>query len=258
VAFLKNTNVLPPVSGRTIRLDTVDSTNNYAMHMIDAATAAHGDVVLAGSQTGGKGQRSKSWYDTPGESLLMSVIVAPDVPLTVQPGFLAAAAVAVAEVIAQYVSFGKTAIKWPNDILIEDKKAVGILIENVVHGMEWQWAVVGIGINVGQQSFPEDLPHATSLRMHMDEAPQVEALAAEVADAVLSACSALKGHSVETILQAYNERLYQRHQLQAFRWGYDIIVRRVLEVDSGGRLAVRNQDGDVEHLAHGSVEWIWE
>lgn len=227
------------------------------MRLIDAAKAEHGDVVLAASQAGGKGQRGKSWLDVPGESLLMSVIVAPKVPLTAQPAFLAAVAVAVSDVISHYVPFSKTTIKWPNDILIEDKKAVGILIENVVRGMEWQWAVIGIGVNVGQQTFPEGLPHATSLRMHTSRIPDIAHLAEEMRRAICNACEALKQQGADEILEAYNERLHQRNQLQIFRWGYDVIVRRVLHVDSHGRLWVRNQDGDVEQLAHGTVEWIW-
>src|SRR4051812_3972477 len=98
-----------------IRLDTVDSTNNYAMRLINAASAVHGDVVLAAEQSLGKGQRGKTWYHTAGESVMLSLIVAPGVPLSAQPVFLAAAAVAVANVIDGYLPFSKTAIKWPND-----------------------------------------------------------------------------------------------------------------------------------------------
>src|ERR1043165_3882702 len=218
-----------------IRLDTVDSTNNYAMRLIDAASAGHGDVILAAEQSLGKGQRGKSWYHTPGESLMLSLIIAPNMPLSAQPVFLAAAAVAIADVINGHLPFSKTAIKWPNDILIRDKKAVGILIENVVHGSEWQWAIIGIGVNVGQQAFPDNLPNATSLQMQTEQIPSLSTLAAEIADAVVDACAAITEENAPCILAAYNDRLYQRNQLQAFRWGYDMIVRRVLGVEAGGR-----------------------
>jgi BirA family biotin operon repressor/biotin-[acetyl-CoA-carboxylase] ligase len=240
-----------------IRLDTVDSTNNYAMRRIEAATAEHGDLVLAERQTVGKGQRGKFWYDRPGESLLMSLIIAPGVTLEDQPAFLAAISVAVCDVIARHTPAGKTAIKWPNDILVGDKKAVGILIENVVRGMNWQWSVVGIGVNVGQISFPDELPRATSLKIENERVPEIETLAQELAAAVLCACALMPGQSAEKLLEAYNERLYQRGRLQAFHSGHDVIVRRVLDVDYAGKLRVLNLDGNVEHLTHGSVEWIW-
>jgi BirA family biotin operon repressor/biotin-[acetyl-CoA-carboxylase] ligase len=258
VASLKNTNVLPPVSGRTIRLDTVDSTNNYAMHHIDAGTAEHGDVILAIEQTMGRGQRGKSWYNTVGESLCMSVIVAPEVGLDAQPSFLAATTVAVSRVLEQYLPAVKTAIKWPNDILIGDKKAVGILIENVVRGSVWQWAVIGIGINVGQETFPENLPYATSLRMQGGAVDSIDELATGIAGAVVQACGALPAQTGAEVFDAYNERLYQKDRLQTFRWGYDVIVRRVLEVDVTGKLRVRNQDGGIDLLNHGAAEWIWK
>lgn len=258
MAFIKNTNVLPPVSGRTIRLDTVDSTNNYAMQHIDAGAAEHGDVILAIEQTAGKGQRGKSWYNTVGESLCMSIIVAPELGLEAQPSFLAASTVAIAEVLERYLPSVKTAIKWPNDILIGDKKAVGILIENVVRGSSWQWAVIGIGINVGQKTFPENLPHATSLHKEGGAVASIDELAAAISESVLQACGSLPEQTGSVAFQAYNDRLYKKDQLQTFRWGYDIIVRRVLEVDPTGRLKVRNQDGATDLLAHGAAEWIWK
>jgi BirA family biotin operon repressor/biotin-[acetyl-CoA-carboxylase] ligase len=228
------------------------------MRHIDAGAAEHGDVILAIEQTAGKGQRGRSWHNTVGESLCMSLIVAPEVGLDLQPSFLAATTVAISEVLERYLPAVKTAIKWPNDILIADKKAVGILIENVVRGTSWQWAVIGIGINVGQQTFPEDLPHATSLHREGGAVDSIDEMAEGIAEAVLQACSALPEQTAPEIFEAYNDRLYQKDQLQAFRWGYDIIVRRVLEVDPSGRLKVRNQDGDIDLLPHGAAEWIWK
>lgn len=240
-----------------IRLDTVDSTNNYAMQAIDAATADHGDIVLAAQQTGGKGQRGKVWYDTPGESLLMSLVIRPGIALDMQPAFLATTVVAIADALGQYLPFGRPCIKWPNDLLIGDKKAGGILIENVVRSAQWDWAVIGIGINVGQLAFPDGLPHATSLTMAGATVPAIDTIAIEIADAVVQVCAALPEQNADDIFDTYNNYLYQRDKLQAFRWGYDVIVRRVLDVAPSGKLRVRNQDGAVEELSHGTVEWIW-
>jgi BirA family biotin operon repressor/biotin-[acetyl-CoA-carboxylase] ligase len=228
------------------------------MRHIDAGSAEPGDVILAIEQTAGKGQRGKSWYNTVGESICMSLIVAPEVGLDAQPSFLAVTTVAIAGVLEHYLPSVKTAIKWPNDILIGDKKAVGILIENVVRGSSWQWAVIGIGINVGQEAFPENLPHATSLRMEGGEVSSIDELAANIAEAVQQACTSLPEQTGPEVFEAYNDRLYKKDQLQTFRYGYDIIVRRVLEVDPTGRLKVRNQDGDIDLLAHGAAEWIWK
>jgi BirA family transcriptional regulator, biotin operon repressor / biotin---[acetyl-CoA-carboxylase] ligase len=179
VAFLKNTNILLPVSGQLIHFDVLDSSNNYAMQRINEASAVHGDIILTDRQIAGKGQRGKSWLDTPGESLLMSLIVAPGFELSEQAPFLAAVALGVYEAVRGHIPHRCPGIKWPNDILIGDKKAAGILIENVVRGSSWQWAVIGIGINLAQRSFPKDLPNATSLQLEGGQVPPVNTLAEE-------------------------------------------------------------------------------
>jgi BirA family biotin operon repressor/biotin-[acetyl-CoA-carboxylase] ligase len=258
VALFKNTNVSTPLSPKTIRLATVDSTNNYAMRQIDAASAAHGDLVLADRQEAGKGQRGKTWLDSPGECLLMSLILAPGMALSEQPVFLAAVALGVLDTIRALLPAGvPCSIKWPNDILIADKKAVGILIENVVRGSQWQWAVVGIGANLGQQSFPNSLPNATSLHLQGAALPSPEELASEISRSVLARTAQLAQQGAALIWEAYNRNLYKRGELQSFRYGYDQIVRRVLDVDENGYLRVRNLDGDIQHFNHGNAEWIW-
>lgn len=236
----------------------MDSTNNYAMRRIDAASAAHGDLVLAERQEAGKGQRGKTWLDTPGESLLMSLILAPALPLSEQASFLAAVALGVLEAIRALLPPGTPSfIKWPNDILIADKKAVGILIENVVHGNEWQWAVAGIGVNLGQQAFPDSLPNATSLRLQGAIPLLPDELAPRIAECVLSQLAMLSAQGAHAVWQQYNEHLYKRGELQIFRYGYDQIVRRVLGVDQSGRLEVRNLDNDLQFFNHGKAEWVW-
>ncbi len=239
-----------------IRLDTVDSTNNYAMQRIEAGLAAHGEAVLATRQTSGKGQRGKSWQDAPGESLLMSIILMPGVDLGAQPLFLAAVAVAVAEVVQRQVPAQEVTIKWPNDILIADKKAAGILIENVVRGATWQWAVVGIGLNVGQANFSDELPHATSLRLTGGEAIDLERLAGELADAVTEAISQLPGVEA-TVLERYNEMLHRRGERRSFLIGTAGRQLKILGMNAAGMLLLEDASGRIEQYAHGSVEWIW-
>lgn len=215
-------------------------------------------MVLAMSQEAGKGQRGRSWIDSPGESLLMSLILAPGLALSEQPAFLAAIALGVLETVKRLLPDDMPcSIKWPNDIVIADKKAVGILIENVVRGSHWQWAVVGIGANLGQRSFPDSLPNATSLHLQGAEPPQPELLASEISRSVLARTEQLVQEGAAAIWEAYNSSLYKRGELQRFRYGYDHIVRRVLDVDDSGRLRVRNLDGDIQHFNHGNAEWIW-
>src|SRR5690606_23377330 len=140
-------------------------TNNYAMQLIDADTAQPGLTVTAGEQTHGKGQRGRVWEAATGDNVLMSIVLAPGQVVDRQFAFLTAVAVAVADTLLDVYEHWDVRIKWPNDIIVNDKKAGGILIENVLKGGVWAYSVVGLGLNVLQYEFPPSLPHAISLRM---------------------------------------------------------------------------------------------
>jgi BirA family transcriptional regulator, biotin operon repressor / biotin---[acetyl-CoA-carboxylase] ligase len=116
-------------------------------------------VLLALQQTAGRGRRGAAWFSPAGESLAFSILVKPREPKALWPRLALAAGLAVAEAVE---SFGIAAgIKWPNDIWIRNRKVAGILVEA---GSDF--AIVGIGLNVGTESFPDEVVEtATSLRM---------------------------------------------------------------------------------------------
>ena len=144
---------LNPIGTPFIELHTVDSTNNYAMGLVHAGMAQHGTAVFAHEQTKGRGQRNKAWVSEPGANIALSVIFQPPAFSTSQL-FMISKLVATA-VLNFFNSYATTdtSIKWPNDIYWRDRKAGGILIENMVNGSTWNWAVVGIGININQVNF---------------------------------------------------------------------------------------------------------
>lgn len=254
MAISKITQLSEPLLPKTIHLATVDSTNNYAMRLIDAASAVHGDLIWADRQEAGRGQRGKSWIDQDGQSLLMSLIVAPGLTLSEQPCFLAAVALAVLNWLRTVLPPGTAcAIKWPNDILIEDKKTVGILIENVVHGHEWQWAIVGIGVNLGQRSFPEDLPRATSLWLNGSGLTSPEQAASELKEFLLQQLPLRPAE----VWAAYNRSLFRRDEWQLFHCNGEESMMRIQAVDVDGRLCVQQESGILERFHHGSIDWVW-
>src|SRR5215210_6618050 len=135
-------------------LPSVDSTNNYAMAQVHAGLARHGFVYSTLQQTAGKGQRGKTWSTDSGSNITLSVVLEPS-GLNYAKQFFLSAAVALACLDFTRIYAGeKTKIKWPNDIYWSDRKAGGILIENVLKGEEWKHSIVGIGININQTLFP--------------------------------------------------------------------------------------------------------
>jgi BirA family biotin operon repressor/biotin-[acetyl-CoA-carboxylase] ligase len=153
-----------------IELPLVDSTNIYAMAQIKDGLAKSGSCYRADFQTHGKGQHGRVWESTKGQNLLCTYILelkqldslkkwSP----THQIGFSAAIALGIRSFFDGHTN-GDTKIKRPNDIYWRDRKAGGILIENLVRGTEWTWSVVGIGININQTVFSPDAPNPVSLK----------------------------------------------------------------------------------------------
>jgi BirA family biotin operon repressor/biotin-[acetyl-CoA-carboxylase] ligase len=160
------------------RLDVVDSTQSTLARLARAG-APDGTVVTARHQTGGRGRRGRAWWDAPGESLLLSVLLRPAVPARHVSQLSLVAALAVTDALA--VAAGVTGrIRWPNDVLVGGSKISGIL-PDAVCGIDGrvEHAILGIGINLDQRSFPPALAgQATSLRLltgHTHDPARVEA-----------------------------------------------------------------------------------
>ena len=153
-----------------IELSTIDSTNIYAMAQIKAGLAKSGSCYTADFQTNGKGQHGRVWESSKGQNLLCSYILELNTLDTLknwtpadQIGFSAAIALGIRAFFDAHTN-GDTKIKRPNDIYWRDRKAGGILIENLLKGTEWTWAVVGIGININQTVFSPEAPNPVSLK----------------------------------------------------------------------------------------------
>lgn len=142
-----------------IELSTIDSTNIYAMDQIKLGLAKSGSCYTADFQTNGKGQHGRVWESSKGQNLLCSYILELNTldalknwTPTDQIGFSAAIALGARAFFAAFAG-SETKIKKPNDIYFSDRKAGGILVENLVRGKEWTWTVIGIGMNINQSSF---------------------------------------------------------------------------------------------------------
>lgn len=160
--------------------DVIGSTNTTAMQMAEEG-APHGTLVVADRQDSGKGRRGRSWVMPAGIAIAMSIVLKPE---ELQPGnapmLTLVSALAVVRAIEEQTGL-KAAIKWPNDIVLDGKKVCGILTEMSTQIDYINHIVVGIGINVHNEQFPEELSdRATSLFLasgrHHSRAALVEAV----------------------------------------------------------------------------------
>jgi BirA family biotin operon repressor/biotin-[acetyl-CoA-carboxylase] ligase len=152
-----------------IRLHAVDSTQRAAFELAENG-APDRTVVVADTQTAGRGRYGRGWHDEPGESLLTSIVVRPRLAVRDLPKLSLASAVAVAEAIVTVTGLS-VRLKWPNDVLVNGRKLAGILLESRI--VAEPIVVVGIGINLGQRTFPAALA-LTATSVHLEGGPAIE------------------------------------------------------------------------------------
>ncbi len=217
-------------------LDSVDSTNNYAMAKIHAGMAKHGMAWFAYDQQAGKGQFGKNWESKAGQNITLSIAITPAAVFSRnQFYFNAVVAIACLEFFKKYAG-DETSIKWPNDIYWRDRKAGGILIENKIMGKSWKWAVIGIGININQVSFSKNLENAVSLKQITGETFDPVLLAKELTELVLTGINMVSIIHLPAILLKYNEQLYKKDQKVFLKKDNVVFETCIKEVNGSGQL----------------------
>jgi BirA family biotin operon repressor/biotin-[acetyl-CoA-carboxylase] ligase len=235
----------------------VDSTNRLARDLAIAG-AAEGTLVVAESQTGGRGRKGRIWFSPAGEGIYVSLILRPRFQPAEAPKMTLLTGVALAETLVPVVSTRVT-IKWPNDVLVAGKKVAGILIEIATEIDAINYMIVGVGLNVNTPAghFPSDLrKRATSLAVET-------------------------GHPIAraAILGAFLER-FERYYDLVGREGFSPVIRRwralsdmtgrpvrvhsfgrsvegtIAGIDDDGVLLLTGADGAVERVISGDVEFL--
>jgi len=234
----------------------VGSTNDAAKELAEEG-ALHGEVVVAETQTAGRGRRGRFWASPPGKNLYLSVVLRPELPPSRAPELTLLASVALCEAVRR-TGVASAAIKWPNDVLAGGRKLAGILTEMAAEPELVQWVVLGIGVNVNavREDFPDDLRDvATSLALERG-APAPRAL---FAAAVLTGLEAwLDRHAAEgfaPVRAAWRELSDTLGRDVRVRAAGEELVGRAEDVDAQGALLVRTAAG-LERVLAGDVELL--
>ena len=146
--------------------NNIDSTNSYLQNLLDKGEDVADNVVVTDFQTSGKGQGKNVWQSEDGKNLLFSIALDMSF-LKAEDQFLLTQMVSVAmiNVLKNYLPEENLFIKWPNDIYFNNKKIAGILIKNEIKGIMLGTSIIGIGLNVNQTTFDENLPNPISMKM---------------------------------------------------------------------------------------------
>lgn len=184
---------------KLIKLDAIDSTNDFLKELLIKNNPENFTVVSAESQTKGKGQMGAVWTSETGKNLTFSVLFKGS-GTGVQHIFSLNIAVATAIVsVLENYEIPNLSIKWPNDIMADSKKVGGILIENIIKSSDQVNSIIGVGLNVNQHNF-QGLPKASSLSLATNTEFDKDRLLVEIVEEIKKSVANLPDTLVEDVL----------------------------------------------------------
>lgn len=220
--------------------DSIGSTNDEALAWA-AGEARDFSLVIADEQTQGRGRLDRKWFTPKGSAIAMSLILRPTAPM--RPHLSRTVGLAALSIIDACLKLGLSPkIKWPNDILLNGKKAAGILIETVWAGDEADTLVIGMGVNISKLSVPpvDALQfQATSLEDELGhEPPAREEMVRDILSGTLKWRDQIGS---DELIKAWEERLAFRGEQVQIRGGGEESAHGILEgLESDGSLRLRN------------------
>ncbi|MGI6705046.1 MAG: biotin--[acetyl-CoA-carboxylase] ligase [Clostridia bacterium] len=233
----------------------IDSTNKKAKELAIKGKP-NGTLIIAEEQTKGRGRLGREWLSPFGTGIWMSILLRPDIHPWDAPRMTLLSAAAVARSI-EGVTKLKTGIKWPNDIIVGQKKVCGILTEMNGELDQLHWIVIGIGINVNgeQKDFPEELHGtASSLKIELGRPVDRAMLLRRICTEMESYLDEfLKSRDFSPVIQECRRRSVTIGKMVRVTGSHDDWVGKAEDIDLDGSLLVRRADGTLERVLSGDV-----
>jgi len=243
---------MPKVSHKIIRYSELPSTNDKCMELSKGGQLEPYTIILTENQTNGKGQNGNKWYTKKGLNLTFSLYI-PHNKLKVENQFCLNKAIAIGlnKSISQLLN-KESKIKWPNDILVDDEKISGILIENIIHGQHLSKSIVGIGINVNQTEFSMEYGNPTSLFLQTGQKHILDEVLNIVTTNLMIQIEKLHTKDFNAINNSYNAFLYKKDEVCSFKTPQGMLKAKVEKVNDQGALVVSNSSG-IYTKKHGEI-----
>lgn len=243
--------------GKTLHhFQTLDSTNSKAYELAFHG-AEEGEVVITESQTKGRGRLERSWYSPPFLNLYLSVILRPKIPPQQASLLTLLAAIATADAIKQ-VSGLSPLIKWPNDVLLRDRKVAGLLNEIHSEMDRIHFVILGIGVNLNmeEKDFPKEIQStATSLRMEIGRPISRKEFLQSLLSELEAWYTIFIKQGGQIILNAWRERAQIKgREVRVSSFG-ETLLGRAVDIDSDGALILETENGSQRRVLAGDLEY---
>ena len=237
---------------KIIKLDAIDSTNSFLKKKMNNQEIDDFTIVYSQNQFQGRGRTTKEWISEPNKNIAFSLFKRfKKSELRHLFHLNVIASISILELLKKY-NVRDASVKWPNDIMVKNKKISGILIENVIKKNNLINSVIGIGINVNQEKFP-DLMCATSIINETRISVEIDSLATDLTKIISSNFKFLELNS-NFYLDQYNNKLYNKKQTVVFKNNIGKKkVGKIVKVDLSGNLTIMNEKGKIEYFKQNEI-----
>lgn len=239
-------------------VDQVDSTNLEAMRLIREVAVTIPAVIVAGEQLSGRGHGNSSWESEAKKNLCLSLIIKPEfIKASEQFLLTKITSLAVMKLVSKYIPAESIRIKWPNDLYAGDKKMAGMLIQNVVKGHLLDHCIIGVGLNVNQQTFVSDAPNPVSIIHYHAEELNLESLLDEFLHIFSYYYDAAHSKMMQQRLHdAYLKALYRYNEWSDFEKEGSVFRGLITDVDPFGQLLVQLKDGSQRKYGFKEITFV--
>ena len=242
---------------KLIKLNAIDSTNDFLKNLSRTESLENFTTVVTQSQTKGKGQMGSVWNSESGKNLIMSVLLK-DLLSSIDEIFHLNVAVSLAVIqVLDDLNIPNISIKWPNDIMSDNKKIAGILIENSFKSDNKIESIIGIGLNVNQKDF-YNLPKASSLSLVTNSDFDLDMILEKVIFQIKRNCALISSKQTSILWKSYHSNLFKKGVPMAFE---DEIGNQFMgiiqEVSSDGNLQLLHEDDSIKQYGVKQIQMLY-
>jgi len=229
------------VGQNLITIKEVDSTNTFLKNTLsNSKPLPEGTVIMAESQYAGRGQQQNRWHSQDGKNLTFSLLLNPTfLPIANQFDLTRVISLGVFNAFEPLLG-AQLKIKWPNDIYYADGKLGGILIENLLQGSQIKQSIIGIGLNINQDNFPDWVPNPVSVKQILQQDYDLKTLLSDICRNIEAYYLNLKAGKIDFIRKMYLEHLYWLNEVHSFRSNGSVFKGIIKNVKDNGLLMVEN------------------
>lgn len=237
-----------------IKLNTIDSTNRFLLEFNKSSKISGPIVVTADYQSEGKGRTSKSWFSNRGENLLISLLINHNLHINKKFDLSILISLALKDFLSIYLN-DDIHIKWPNDLIIKNKKIAGFIIDNLVQKSNIHTSVIGIGVNINQLKFNFFSPLATSISLENNCNYNLDDMKNNLLSCIENRYINFEKNS--TLYNEYLNYLYLKDKFSFFEINLKRVEAKIINVSEIGELYVQFKNHKIESFLLDEIKFLF-